>query len=382
MFETEFNELKPADEGLPPPSADGGGAPAVTSEAPPPTLRETILAAKAEVEANADKPAADRARGPDGKFVTRDAPEKAAAPVKVPAQAVEPKPELPTTQPDANAAPQPSTAAAAPPPGWSPDAKAEFAKLPAAVQQAVVRREQEVSTGFAQYAQRAKDFDQALSPGRHLWASQGISDAQAVGNFVKWQQALADPNMKGEAFKELAEIFGVDLSTVIPAQGDPYQAEQPDQNTQRLLARIGQLEKQVGTVSGTLQQQEQARLQQELTVFAKDKPHYEKVRANMAYLLSPLRDDGGRIIRQPIASNLLDAYQKAVAFDPEIQAQIQQSAQQPAQAPVKSQPARDPRRAAVSVRGGAPNGAAGPSVGAPGESVRDSLRRAFAESAG
>lgn len=368
----EFQELKPVDEGtLPPPSSDGGGAPDTPAVDAPPTLRETLEAAAKEVRAKSDEPKTptteDRPRGPDGKFLPKEGAPAAAATPEKPVTAT-PSP-TPTTEAKPEGAP--STAPAGPPPGWSPEAKAEFTKLPPAVQQAVVKREQEVSAGFAQYSQRQKEFDQVVAPRRQHYAGQGISDVQAVDNIWQWFEALK--GNPAEAFPALAELVGYNLSTVTPAGGDPSTDFPLDPNVQRMLSKVPTLEQQVARLTQTFEQQQEARTRQELANFSKDKPHYEAVRVTM-----------GKLMNAGLANGLDDAYQQAVRLSPEVQAEVQRSEQakreqEAAQAALKTPP-RDPRKAAVSVRTGAPNGAGKPPA-KPG-SVREELERAFADARG
>ena len=349
MADRELTDEIAADSPPPPYAGDveaGGSSPTD----PPPSLRETLEAAAREVEQPelADAPAAgDRPRGPDGKFIPKDAAIGA------------PDQPSPTATPDTPSAP--STAPLGPPPGWAVEAKAAFSKLPPAVQQAVVKREQEVSAGFAKYATQQKELEQVIGPRRQHYASEGVSDTQAINNLWTWFEALK--NSPQNSFPALAQMFGYDLSTVTPnAAADSSYQTNPE--VVALKAELAQLRGTVGQVAGTFEQQQTEARRAELASFAKDKPHFEAVRVTM-----------GRLMQAGLAQSLDDAYQQAVKLSPEASAAIAADKQKAdAEAALRGRPGSQ-RRAAVSVRGSSPNGAAGAPVPT---SIRDSLREGFA----
>lgn len=356
------------------PPANEGVEPTQASEPAPPSLRETLDAAVREARETPDaprsetKPASqsgdDRPRGPDGKFVPKDAaPATAAAPDKSTA-----------AQSDTPAAP--SIAQAGPPTGWSTEAKALYGSLPPAIQAAVSRREAEVSAGFAQYQglkHRHDEYERVIAPRRQYYANEGISDVQAYDNIWKWFEALR--NSPQEAFPQLVKLFGIDPSTVLPSGSANPNPQNPD--TTSLLQHIRRLESQVGQVTGTFEQQQMAARQQELASWstAKDatgtplRPHFEKVRVTM-----------GRLMQAGVATTLDDAYQQAMRIDPGVQADEKAAAERKAaEDALTRRGGGTQRRAAVSVRGGSPNGAAG---AAHPTSIRESLREGFAAARG
>lgn len=352
MATEEFTELDPA---ISSPPDEGGVAELGATDAPPPTLRETLDAAAAQAREPVDTAVApqagDRPRGPDGKFITKDgAPVAAATPDK-----------SPTTSTKAPAAP--STAPAGPPPGWSPEAKAAYATASPAIQAAVIKREQEVSAGFAQYAQAKQALEQVIAPRRQHYASEGISDVQAIDNIWQWFEALK--RSPADAFPKLAQMFGYDTSTVAPgADANPQPQTDP--------GRVAQLEAEVRRLGGTFEEQQTAARRAELAKFSADKPHFEKVRVTM-----------GRLMQAGVATNLDDAYQKATQLDPAVTAEIAAAAEAEAdraaaEAALRRRPASQ-RQAAVSPRGGASNGAAG---SAAPTGIRESLVRGFADARG
>ncbi len=355
------DEIEPASS-----PADGGVEPAVPSQdEAPPSLRETIEAAARDVGGETAQDG-DRPRDASGRFLPNN-PERSGTAREAPGSTSikGSSPPLATPSPAPSDTPAaPSTAPAGPPPGWTADAKALFPSLPPAIQAAVVKREAEVNAGFAQYSQRQKELDQVIGPRRQYCANEGVSDIQAIDNIWKWFEALR--HSPQDSFPALAQMFGYDLSTVSPsAAADPQQAS-PE--IQSLRAEIRRLEGQVGQVTGTFEQQQIAVRRAELAAFAKDKPHFEAVRVTM-----------GRLMAAGVAGTLDDAYQQAVKLDPGAAAEVAAAAEKAAAAAALRGRPGSQRRAAVSVRGGSPNGAAGQPVMT---SIRESLKAGFAESRG
>lgn len=344
---------------LPPAAGDGGVE--REAEPAPPSIRDALDAARKEVSEKAsggdrrtDQPATDETRPRDaaGRFIPKDGTVESAPKDTPPAQ---PEPQ-----------PAPSTAPTGPPPGWSAEAKAEWTKLPPAIQAAVVKREGEVSAGFAKYANRDREFEAVMGPRRKYYADQGVSDIQAIHNQWLWYEALQ--NSPQDAFPALAQLFGFDLSTVAPgAQADPENSR-----VAALEAEIRRLGGQVHQVTSSYEQQQMAARRAELDAFANGKPHFDKVRVTM-----------GKLIQAGVAESLDDAYKQALRIVPEVASLVaadEKAAAEKAaaEAALRTRPANQ-RQAAVSVRGGAPNGAAGPP--AP-TSIRDSLKQGFADARG
>lgn len=371
-FQTDLNQEP--DGGSATSSPSGGGERAVSSPAAPPSVRESIEAARKEVaktEARTESPASDRVRDPaTGQFSKQEQKPVAAGGPKVSAKSAPEAataPLSPTTQPDAKPIVTESNPSG-PPPSWSADKKTAWTDL-ASLQKAVLKREEEFTNGISRYQAHQKEFEQIVSPRRQYYAGQGISDTEAVNNLWLWFEALQ--NSPAKALPELAQRFGIDLSTVIPgAQANADQSSYVDPVVQSLQEEIRQLRGQMGQVTGTFQQQAQERTRQELANFAKDKPHFEAVRVSM-----------GRLMQAGMANSLDEAYQQALALNPEIQAQIQrdqqaEAAKKAAEAALTTRPPTQ-RQAAVSLRGGAPSGANGAGK-APVGSIREELSKAFA----
>lgn len=346
----------------PPPSSDSGverdgGSP---DSAPPPSIRDTLANAIKGNGENQRTLSGEQPRGPDGKFAPKDTA-VAAAPKGAPA-ASPPTATTPEAKPATQAS---SNAPAGPPPGWSPESKAAFSTLPPSIQADVIKREQEVNAGFQQYAglkQRNDDFERAIAPNRHIYASEGVSDAQAIANIWQWFHAIKDA--PDQAFPALAQMVGFDLSTVGYAAADG--AQQPSQAYDpNLVQALSHLDGRLRQFETMQQQQQRAALDGQIRDWSKDKPHFQTVRQDMGRLMHagvvPMGD--------------LDA---AYAYATSAKGLSAPSAAPPSPAAAPTVPrAVQARHAAVSPRPTGPNGSQ-PSGRSPDRSIRESLQAAIA----
>jgi hypothetical protein len=270
------------------------------------------LTLRQEIEKNVETirtEEAKRARAADGKFAKLDgAAEK-------PATAEIPKPEK-----DAQPAASPADG---PPPIWkdiwegmTPEARA-----------LAVKREAEVAKGFEEYRGKTaqlQEITQALDPIRPILQQNGIqSDAQAVKTLLQWEGSFRNPQTRMQAFQNLAAQYGVDLSTLVPSsQSGASTAQDIPEPLRPVIDQFGNIQQQVQGFDSRLQTFEQNQTAREVTAFAKDKPHFEKVRGRMASLMSPALDTRGQIIAPAAAQTLDEAYQQAIWMDPEIRQQM------------------------------------------------------------
>jgi hypothetical protein len=277
-----------SEAGAPVPAADASVEPAVSSSSAAPEATDTA--------------SGDRPRGPDGKFIAKTADAPATA-----------TPITDHAEPTATTA-APSTAQAVTPPvSWSAEAKAAWNALPPAVQQAALKREQEVSSGFAQKTAELKRYDaleSVLGPRRAALAAEFGSEAQAVQTLF----ALSDyarQDFPGFV-RMLAQQRGIDLASLA---GTPV-----DQTQVSADPTIAALQQEIGTLKQNLQgftaQQQQAQadeLNRQIETFKADPKHthFEAVRAHMAALMQ-----GGQ------AKDMQDAYDQAVFANPTTRALV------------------------------------------------------------
>lgn len=247
-----------------------------------------------------------------------------------------------------------------PPTSWSADAKAEWQKLPPALQQAVSKREAEMSAGQQRWSEEKRGFEETLAPLRQVAQSLGIDERTGLNRLLSADQYLRrDP---ANAIAWLAKTYGVDLSNLT---SDP----QPQQRVDPALA---QLHQEVSTLKHTLEQQKAAETEASINAFKEGKEHFDTVRVAM-----------GRLMMAEQATTMQEAYDMACWANPDIRAKLiaGQTAAEAAARQAREREATDKaRRGAISVTG-APAGAA-PAPKQDYETVEEATRAAFRQHAG
>jgi hypothetical protein len=185
--------------------------------------------------------------------------------------------------------------------------KAEFAKFAEYANQ----RESEYKKGVSAYkaeADNARELTQAIGPFIPELQKHGIHPAAWINNLGRAHYTLANGSyeQKVQMFHRLAQDYGVQLNQdalQMPEQAyvDPYQ--------QQLMQQLQATQQQVQQLSQIREQEENARLTQEINRVSSDRerfPHFEMVREDMAQLLE-----------RGLAPNLETAYAKAVRMNDE-----------------------------------------------------------------
>lgn len=177
----------------------------------------------------------------------------------------------------------------------------------------MTRKEQE----YADYRKRLDPIYEVVKPYEQHWQMQGMDTVSGVRQLMTYAEALArDP---ASMIPKLAEMYGVDLQSLV--------AEQPyvDPMVQTLQQQLQQVQSQFQQHQQYAQQQQYARLNQEIQAFqtAVDEqgnpkaPHFDRVFDGMVQLA-----------RAGLATSIQEAYDKAVALNPEVQAEISAQQQQ------------------------------------------------------
>ena len=183
----------------------------------------------------------------------------------------------------------------------------EFAKFAEYANQ----REAEYKRGVSAYkaeADNARQLTEALGPFIPELQAQNIHPVAWINNLGRAHMVLskAPYQEKVQMFHRLAQDYGIQLNQdgiQMPEQQyvDPYQ--------QQLMQQLQATQQQVQQLSAIRDQEENARLNQEINRVSSDKerfPHFEMVREDMAQLLE-----------RGLAQNLETAYSKAVRMNDE-----------------------------------------------------------------
>lgn len=314
------------------------------------------LKGEPEVPEAKEPEAKDLVRGPDGKFAPKEAtPAVAAA-----------DPKLPPAEDVAKVNEQPSTVAAVPPVSWAADAKQAWASIPPAVQQAVLKREQEASNGIRQYSEKTARYEQALAPVAQAAQARGMSVDDGIKRLIDGNTFLETKPV--EAIMWLAQKNGIDLAEL--ASNPPQQVRAEERGPQV-----------VQTDPVLVQRLQQVEFRQNYSIaqqFAASKPHYAMVEEHLPAAIVEVRTldptlDGFDLLEK--------AYERAIWLNPDIRSQVTaaenaKTAQtQVAKVQEKSSQAS---RAAVSVKGssaGAPAPRRAESNGSAFDDVRAAIQQ-------
>jgi hypothetical protein len=210
------------------------------------------------------------------------------------------------------------------------------------------QRETEFKRGVSTYkaeADRAKDLENAIAPFESEFKQQGITPAAWINNLGRAHMILskAPYDQKVQLFHRLAQDYGIQLNQEGSA------APQVDAYTQQLMNQLNQVNQEVSTIKGRFQQEEQARLSNEIERVRSDVerfPHFDVVREEMAQLL-----ELGK------AQDLETAYKKAVRMNDDVWALEQDRLLKDAkQSAIKAQQVQRAKAAAVSPKSVTPSG--------------------------
>ena len=221
------------------------------------------------------------------------------------------EPEQPEEQPESSNIPKPTTWKKDLLPLWDKIAKGETLTKDESKKhlEYLNQRENEFKKGVSVYkaeAERAKALEEAINPFVPELQSQGIHPAAWINNLGRAHMILAKAphEQKVQMFHRLAQDYGVNLNQI----NEPQQPV--DAYTQQLMQQLYQVNQEVSTIKGRFEQEEQARLSNEIERVRSDKerfPHFDLVREEMAQLL-----ELGK------AQNLETAYTKAVRMNDEV----------------------------------------------------------------
>jgi len=263
-----------------------------------------------EVEHEEEVPQDEPERNEKGQFVAED--EAVAEETSIEAVAEDTtEPEQPEEQPEIGDIPKPTTWKKDLLPLWDKIAKGETLTKDESKKhlEYLNQRENEFKKGVSVYkaeAERAKALEEAINPFVPELQSQGIHPAAWINNLGRAHMILtkAPYDQKVQMFHRLAQDYGVNLNQI----NEPQQPV--DAYTQQLMQQLNQVNQEVSTIKGRFEQEEQARLNNEIERVRSDKerfPHFDMVREEMAQLL-----ELGK------AQNLETAYAKAVRLNDEV----------------------------------------------------------------
>lgn len=254
-----------------------------------------------------------------------------------------------------------------PPEDWSKEQVERFNKLDAEGQALVLQQHKEFKQAFTRKSEELSDsarfaetIRKEFEPYRRDLNMMGLNEDQAVRQLL----TLNDYARKDPAgyIKWVAEQANVDLAG-LAGNGQNQDDELTDPETRALKKEIATLRDQVQQLGGTVKEQQTSQQQQSAQAVqntiqefrqAQDEsgnpkhPHFDKVEAHMAALLS-----------QGAASNLQDAYDQAVWANPETRKQVMKDQDRRKEQSRKKEVEKARKASARNVRGTAATTGAG-----------------------
>lgn len=194
---------------------------------------------------------------------------------------------------------------------WSKEAIAEWATLPPRAQQEILKREDDMFRGLAQYKEKADlgtKYDQVVEPYRPVLAAENIDPVQLFQSFAANHYILSRGSeaQKLELASNMIQGYGIDFAKLVDFLGDRVTEPQDP--------RMAALERELAELKGgfTARQQQdrevvQVQLGKEIEVFSADPahPYFEELASDIAKLFETNQ-----------ASSLQEAYDKAVYLNP------------------------------------------------------------------
>lgn len=286
-----------------------------------------------------DAASGERQRGPDGKFLPKDAkPAEQATAGTDPAAAV--------------VATDPATPAVTPKPHdlapntWRKELGAEFGKLPENVRQEIHKREQDFHRGIGQYKEAAgfgQQLAQEMLPFQQQIQQAGIHPREVIKTLLPAWNTLAHGSQQDKAnlVLQLVKDYGIDFTSL--GTDPPQGTAQTTQEDPRLATALQRLEKLEGNLSAQERQRAEAEYSanvDQVTKFGSDPAHehFGAVREHMAAL-----------IRSGQANDLQDAYDKAIWISPEVRSSLLAKQEQERTAKVAAEAANARKAAGANV---------------------------------
>ncbi len=338
-----------------------------TSDAPPPASDAPNIAADGPPAAETDEQRAERARDEAGRFAKQPKESKARDTLSLKAKPPAPDASSPGAQPPPVVAAQPVAPTPADkipaPQEWSGLAKVRWDKLPPAVQQEIVQREQQRAAATQDLLPVKELFD----ANREFLVNQAGSIPEAMRQMMQFARMSVDNPV--QLAEHILRARGIDPRQAFAGQpqGAPQQTQAPD-----IQSYVAQLVQQaVQPFQAQAEQQQTQQLQTTIDTFGADPKHpfFNDVRVHM-----------GQLISAGAAKSMDEAYEQATWANPAIRAHLleEQRGATQAAAAASVQKAKQATRATVT---GSPLNGAMP-TGGPKGNVRDVVRELYDELAG
>jgi hypothetical protein len=317
------------------------------------TIRQTLE----NIESRSDD------RDDKGRFTSKETPVEPTEPKPAePEASEEVAPEIAATEPEQATIPTELQRL-----GLRKEAASAIAKDPVVMQE-FIRRSDEMHRGLEQYREKAQFGDSmrnALSPYMRNIEATGMAPDVAVQGLLQADSMLrtGSAEQKVQMLHKIASDYGIDILQAAQTQVAPF-----DSNSYALQQKLTQMESWIAQQTQARQQQESATLNSEIERFSSDT-------ANVHF--AAVRDDMAGLLQAGMATDLRDAYEKAIYANPTVRAQVlaqQQVKAETERKAIATQKAQSAKQAAavnVSRKGTLPSARA---VGSIDDTIRDTAR--------
>jgi hypothetical protein len=238
-----------------------------------------------------------------------------------------------------------------------------FQAAPKALQDAFMRRAEEMGKGIEQYKGKAQFADQlgaVIAPHMQTIQQLGVTPAVAVGELLKADHALryGSPEQKIEKLQQLARDYGIQFQPT-------GEAAPMDPNVQALQQELRQMRGFIQSFQNGQQEQTEQTANSQIAQFAADPKHEH---------FASVREQMGQLIQAGAAQDLAGAYEMAVWSNPTTRAALiaKQQADAIAEATRRAQEAREAASTNVRARPSLP---VSEPVGSIEDTIRATLRR-------
>lgn len=249
--------------------------------------------------------------------------------------------------------------------GFKKEEIAEFEKASPALQQAMLRRSDEMHRGVEQYRSRASFGEQvmrAIQPYEATIRSVGIAPDAAISALFNVDHKLryGSAEEKQQTITTLAQAYGVDLAAL--AEGQP----KVDPQIVSLQQQLQALQQQQYNFGLSQQEAQNQALMNQINEFSKDKEFFEQVAGEM-----------GALLQAGVATTLEDAYDRAVYANPSTRQAVtakqraEEDLRRKEEAAQKIAAAKKAASVNVSTRGNIPSAAP---VGSMEDTIRETYR--------
>jgi hypothetical protein len=318
------------------------------------TLRDTLAAAVEEYQSlgnETESEASERTRDEQGRFKAQEKEIqeeiKAEEQVVVEQAIEEPRRVIPR------------------PTSWKKEYENDWETLPGNIREYILDREGQYAKGVSTYKNQwdsASPIYEAVAPFLPELQQNNINPSQWIQNLGNAHRTLAlgTPDEKLQMFSRLATDYGINLESLTGHQYNPQFG--------MLAQELSQIKNQFTQLQTIQQQQEQAKLNNEIQEFAATAPHFEAVRDTMANLL-----------QSGMATDLKTAYEKAIRLHDDVWQKQQEEHSKAAEAE-RMKEVQAKKAKAVSPKSASPTGAMNSGTGK--KSLRDQLAETVEASLG